>query len=570
MEKKYELLKDDHKEIDGQLVYRIRATRDFMFDPNDPGHHYPGVRKGMLGGYIQSESNLSHNGDCWIGTPGAAGDTIVYGGSVVEGDGHVEGDITVKNSHITGFVDGHRTVIENSRIEENAWVHLFNDGKIIDSYIFGNAQVRYGGDITYSVISGETQIQGGKGMEIYASKINGNASVVCTGAGFEPKIYNSFLEEHTMVRENTRVLNSTVTGHGYICGDAEVRDSFISKSASIGGKAKLENTVVKEKAMIYGNAKTSKSEILGDARIYRDAVVENSVVTGNARIRGDAEVRNFRKENSFSGSVDHGIYDAEQMALSAAPKQEKTHSGNKPSISPSISTEKKYELAMDEAFCMMFGKKHYRIRALRNIPEQGITAGQIGGYVEGEKNLSQEGSCWIAHDALVSGDALVEKDAVVSWRTTIMDSAKITGKAMVTGFAVVSGNAVVGENAHVTGAAIIMDDAQVSSSAYICDDAKICGKAKIGTATVKDEAFIMDSFVWGDAHISGNAVVVNHANLHNGIKLSGYDYADGKNGIRQQDPAAKKLFHNTREYRKKKPFEKNRNTGKESKANIRK
>ena len=41
MEKKYELLKDDWKEVDGQRVYRIRALKDFMFDPNDPDHISP-------------------------------------------------------------------------------------------------------------------------------------------------------------------------------------------------------------------------------------------------------------------------------------------------------------------------------------------------------------------------------------------------------------------------------------------------------------------------------------------------------------------------------------------------
>lgn len=70
--------------------------------------------------------------------------------------------------------------------------------------------------------------------------------------------------------------------------------------------------------------------------------------------------------------------------------------------------------------------------------------------------------------------------------------------------------------------------------------------------------------------ISGDAVVVNNARLHNGIKLVGHDYAEGNMPVQEQSGAIKKLFHNTRTERKKKPFERNRTAGKEMKPNIRK
>jgi hypothetical protein len=49
--RKYELLRDDTVSERGQILYRIRAMRDFGV-----------VRKGELGGYIASEHNLSHTG----------------------------------------------------------------------------------------------------------------------------------------------------------------------------------------------------------------------------------------------------------------------------------------------------------------------------------------------------------------------------------------------------------------------------------------------------------------------------------------------------------------------------
>ena len=53
---KYEILKkDEFIEFDGRKLYRIKALKDF--------HN---VKEGETGGYIESERNLSHEGDAWV------------------------------------------------------------------------------------------------------------------------------------------------------------------------------------------------------------------------------------------------------------------------------------------------------------------------------------------------------------------------------------------------------------------------------------------------------------------------------------------------------------------------
>ncbi|MGE3336009.1 MAG: hypothetical protein AB7I36_20405 [Rhodospirillaceae bacterium] len=60
--RKYELLGEEHSIEVGwpsgpYTLYRIRALVDIpRFD----------VKKGDLGGFVQSEENLSHEGDCWV------------------------------------------------------------------------------------------------------------------------------------------------------------------------------------------------------------------------------------------------------------------------------------------------------------------------------------------------------------------------------------------------------------------------------------------------------------------------------------------------------------------------
>jgi UDP-3-O-[3-hydroxymyristoyl] glucosamine N-acyltransferase len=54
MNKKYELT-DETLGVGTTKMYRIRSLRDFS-----------DVKEGDLGGYIESESNLSHDGNCWV------------------------------------------------------------------------------------------------------------------------------------------------------------------------------------------------------------------------------------------------------------------------------------------------------------------------------------------------------------------------------------------------------------------------------------------------------------------------------------------------------------------------
>ena len=59
-----------------------------------------------------------------------------------------------------------------------------------------------------------------------------------------------------------------------------------------------------------------------------------------------------------------------------------------------------YELT-DQTTVASNGTTLYRIRALRDLPWHGVTAGDLGGYVEGVDNLS--GDAWVSGDAMVSG-----------------------------------------------------------------------------------------------------------------------------------------------------------------------
>ena len=101
----------------------------------------------------------------------------------------------------------------------------------------------------------------------------------------------------------------------------------------------------------------------------------------------------------------------------------------------------KYELT-DETknFC---GITLHRIRALRDIPSVKVKSGDLGGWIEKESNLSQDGDAWVYGDAKVCGNAEVSGNAMV------FDDAEVSGDAEVYGNAIVSGNATVCGDAEV-------------------------------------------------------------------------------------------------------------------------
>lgn len=56
--------------------------------------------------------------------------------------------------------------------------------------------------------------------------------------------------------------------------------------------------------------------------------------------------------------------------------------------------------------------KMYRVRALRDIGKV-AKKGDIGGFIQSEKNLSQNGECWVDKDCIICGDAVVKDDSIV-------------------------------------------------------------------------------------------------------------------------------------------------------------
>ena len=136
MGKKYELIPSDKEGL-----YRIKALKDF----ND-------VKKGDIGGYIQSENNLSQLGDCWI-----------YDNAIVCGNARVCDDAIVRDDarvFANAQIYGNAKVCDNAQIYGNAYLH--NNVKVCgDAKVNGNAKVNINAEVNGNArIWGNAEVSG--------------------------------------------------------------------------------------------------------------------------------------------------------------------------------------------------------------------------------------------------------------------------------------------------------------------------------------------------------------------------------------------------------------------------
>jgi hypothetical protein len=140
---KYELLTSDSINWKGKTLYRIRSLKKGGYSWDFE------VKEGTLGGYIESEKNLSLTGNAWVG-----GNCKVYGSAIVKDNAMIFQKVEAfDNAIIEGnaIVSGDVIVFENAIIggEANVWGDAFKvhgSAKIIDNArVWGDKHLEIGG-----------------------------------------------------------------------------------------------------------------------------------------------------------------------------------------------------------------------------------------------------------------------------------------------------------------------------------------------------------------------------------------------------------------------------------------
>jgi carbonic anhydrase/acetyltransferase-like protein (isoleucine patch superfamily) len=183
--KKYELT-DETVKFAGRTLYRIKALKDFQ-----------NVKTGDLGGFIESEENLSHEGDCWI-----SGKAKVLNNARIIDNAWVTERAVVKDNALVSdeaFVSGFARVTDEALVSDQAWV---TDRAIVENKarIAGTARV-----MCNALVTDNTQV-------IDDAWVSGKA----------------WIKDKAIVKDNAWVTDNSIIMHNRIVGkNEEVFNNYI-------------------------------------------------------------------------------------------------------------------------------------------------------------------------------------------------------------------------------------------------------------------------------------------------------------------------------------------------------
>ena len=243
--------------------YDFTGETKTVGDKKHPVTVYRIIRNdGVLGGWIQSEANLSRDGNCWVGE-----NAVVYGDAKVEGNAQVLGTADVyEQAHIydDAVLYGSCSVSGTAKVRGNA--------KLYETCIvFGNADI-YSGALVHgnAKIMDEACISG----EVYGEALIADHAVVSESA----RVYErAEVSDNAKISGNAQVYGkSKISGHAIIKDTAEVfGTSTVSDNGQVNGYAKCENSHIED-----------ESAVMDEIWLYYCDVSGYAIVGGYGKVKG--------------------------------------------------------------------------------------------------------------------------------------------------------------------------------------------------------------------------------------------------------------------------------------------
>lgn len=162
---------------------------------------------------------------------------------------------------------------------------------------------------------------------------------------------------------------------------------------------------------------------------------------------------------------------------------------------------KKYEMTTDFKK-MACGTKVYRIRALKNIEKHDVVAGQFGGFIEEEYNLSQAVSdtSWVDDEAVVMGHTELEGSVLIQHNAVVEGDSKLFGHVIVTGKSNLVDTFLIGEEIQIT------ENSRLSDVQLKGDRIHISGNANL--YNIRTEDTISDLKIADNVFVEGSDPLV--------------------------------------------------------------
>lgn len=189
---------------------------------------------------------------------------------------------------------------------------------------------------------------------------------------------------------------------------------------------------------------------------------------------------------------------------------------------------KKYEFTDEK---VNYGNISYkRIIAVRDF--KNVKAGDLGGLISSEDNLSHDGECWVYKNGKVYGNARIFEDAYVGDVDSTYLPSTVFGNTKVFGKASVNRNSLVFDNAQISGNVQVHSDSRVFNNAILTDNVIVCRSEVKGNAKLSGKISVREhSEIKHNIHSDFYSVVLNIKMFPYDVNYSGID-DDGNHFIR--------------------------------------
>ncbi|MGB7799706.1 YdcK family protein [Buttiauxella sp.] len=261
-------------------------------------YDFSDVKTGQLGGWIETEDNLSQLGHCWI----YGNESVVYGGSTVSGDAQVHGSSTLcHQAHISD-----KSFVEHSLISGEC--RIFDAARIVN----GSQVIAVRG-----LTADKDQL-----LQIYGNATVNASRVIHQAQIFGNAIVNNAFIEHRAEVFGQAILQGNDENNIWVCDCARVFDN----ARIIAGRGDDQIPTIRYSSQVYGNALIEGDCVLKhQVNIFDDATLiggpiqlDNQVqifgqarITGNVLIEDNVQIYDKAAVDGLDGELIHirGIKD---------------------------------------------------------------------------------------------------------------------------------------------------------------------------------------------------------------------------------------------------------------------
>ena len=183
--------------------------------------------------------------------------------------------------------------------------------------------------------------------------------------------------------------------------------------------------------------------------------------------------------------------------------------------------KKKYEILIDKENTIEFkGRILHRIRALKNFND--VKTGDIGGFVESEWNLSQEGNCWIYDDAKSMDSAKCTDESQMYNGSCMYDNSRMLDNSRM------YDNAMMYDNSKMFDNSKMYDNSRMYYYSKMCDNSRMCDYSRMYDNTIMyDNSEMYDysemcnnSKMYDNSKMYNNSTMYDNSSLHGNAKAS--------------------------------------------------